>query len=95
MLIMDMKYLVKYTVYFVQQNISVSDEIEVEQDADFYDFEEKKQIKVKDKITAEKFVSSQYSENEDNVVIIPQSVWDSDDGLTDTELTINSVDTIT
>ncbi|OUX16867.1 MAG: hypothetical protein CBE11_00985 [Rickettsiales bacterium TMED251] len=90
-----MKYLVKYTVYFVQQNISVSDEIEVEQDADFYDFEEKKQIKVKDKITAEKFVSSQYSENEDNVVIIPQSVWDSDDGLTDTELTINSVDTIT
>ena len=90
-----MKYLVKYTVYFVQQNIYVSDEIEVEQDADFYDFEEKKQIKVKDKITAEKFVSSQYSENEDNVVIIPQSVWDSDDGLTDTELTINSVDTIT
>tara|TARA_E500000178_G_scaffold325370_1_gene352672 strand:- start:109 stop:381 length:273 start_codon:yes stop_codon:yes gene_type:complete len=90
-----MKYLVKYTVYFVQQNISVLDEIEVEQDADFYDFEEKKQIKVKDKITAEKFVSSQYSENEDNVVIIPQSVWDSDDGLTDTELTINSVDTIT
>ena len=90
-----MKYLVKYTVYFVQQNISVSDEIEVEQDADFYDFEEKKQIKVKDKITAEKFVSSQYSENEDNVVIIPQSVWDSDDGLTDTELTINSVDIIT
>ena len=90
-----MKYLVKYTVYFVQQNISVSDEIEVEQDADFYDFEEKKQIKVKDKITAEKFVSSQYSENEDNVVIIPQSVWDSDDGLTDTELTINSIDTIT
>ena len=90
-----MKYLVKYTVYFVQQNISVSDEIEVEQDADFYDFEEKKQIKVKDKITAEQFVSSQYSENEDNVVIIPQSVWDSDDGLTDTELTINSVDTIT
>ena len=73
----------------------MSDEIEVEQDADFYDFEEKKQIKVKDKITAEKFVSSQYSENEDNVVIIPQSVWDSDDGLTDTELTINSVDTIT
>jgi len=90
-----MKYLIKYTVYFIQQNISVSDEIEVEQDADFYDFEEKKQIKVKDKITAEKFVSSQYSENEDNVVIIPQSVWDSDDGLTDTELTINSVDTIT
>ena len=90
-----MKYLVKYTVYFVQQNIYVSDEIEVEQDADFYDFEEKKQIKVKNKITAEKFVSSQYSENEDNVVIIPQSVWDSDDGLTDTELTINSVDTIT
>ena len=90
-----MKYLVKYTVYFVQQNISVSDEIEVEQDADFYDFEEKKQIKVKDKITAEKFVSSQYSENEDNVVIIPQSVWDSDDGLTDTELTINNVDIIT
>ena len=90
-----MKYLVKYTVYFVQQNISVLDEIEVEQDADFYDFEEKKQIKVKDKITAEKFVSSQYSENEDNVVIIPQSVWDSDDGLTDTELTINNVDIIT
>ena len=90
-----MKYLVKYTVYFVQQNIYVSDEIEVEQDADFYDFEEKKQIKVKNKITAEKFVNSQYSENEDNVVIIPQSVWDSDDGLTDTELTINSVDTIT
>lgn len=90
-----MKYLIKYTVYFIQQNISVSDEIEVEQDADFYDFEEKKQIKVKDKITAEKFVSSQYSENEDNVVIIPQSVWDSDDGLTDTELTINNVDIIT
>ena len=87
-----MIYLVKYTVYFVQQDVAVSDEIEVKQGTSFFDFDEEKTLKVIDEDTAKKYINSQYSQNEDNVVIIPQSIWDSEDGLTDTELTINSID---
>ncbi len=89
-----MVYLVKYTVYFVQQDTSVNDEIEVEENTVFFDIEEQKEIKVNSEENAKKYVHSLYSDNEDNVVIIPQSIWDSEDGLTDSELTIFSVDII-
>ena len=89
-----MKYIIKYTVYFVQQDISVSDELEVEKGTSFHDFEEDKMLKVIDENSAKKYINSQYSQNEDNIVIIPQSIWDSEDGLTDTELTINNVEMI-
>ena len=89
-----MSYLVKYTVYFVQQDMKVSDELEVNNGDIFYDFEENKELKVKDKESAKKYIKSIYSENEDNLVIIPQSVWDSEEGLTDTELTIDSIEII-
>lgn len=86
-----MSYLVKYTVYFVQQDMKVSDELEVKNGDIFYDFEEDKELQVKDEESAKKYIKSIYSENEDNLVIIPQSIWDSEDGLTDTELTIESI----
>lgn len=86
-----MYYVVKYTVYFLQQDISVSDELEIEHGLNFYDHDLKKELKVDNKQTAKKYVTSLYKENEDNVIIIPQSIWDSEEGLTDTELTINSV----
>ena len=89
-----MVYLVKYKVYFVQQDTSVNDEIEVEENTVFFDVEEKKEIKVNSEENAKKYVNTLYSDNEDNVVIIPQSIWDSEDGLTDSELTILSVDII-
>ena len=89
-----MSYLVKYTVYFVQQDMKVSDELEVNNGDIFYDFEENKELKIKDEESAKKYIKSIYSENEDNLVIIPQSVWDSEDGLTDTELTIDSIEII-
>ena len=89
-----MSYLVKYSVYFVQQDMKVSDELEVNNGDIFYDFEENKELKVKDEESAKKYIKSIYSENEDNLVIIPQSVWDSEDGLTDTELTIDSIEII-
>ena len=89
-----MSYLVKYTVYFVQQDMKVSDELKVNNGDIFYDFEENKELKVKDEESAKKYIKSIYSENEDNLVIIPQSVWDSEDGLTDTELTIDSIEII-
>ena len=89
-----MSYLVKYTVYFVQQDMKVSDELEVNNGDIFYDFEENKELNIKDEESAKKYIKSIYSENEDNLVIIPQSVWDSDDGLTDTELTIDSIEII-
>ena len=89
-----MSYLVKYTVYFVQQDMKVSDELEVNNGDIFYDFEENKELNIKDEESAKKYIKSIYSENEDNLVIIPQSVWDSEDGLTDTELTIDSIEII-
>ena len=89
-----MSYLVKYTVYFVQQDMKVSDELEVKNGDTFYDFEENKELQVKDEESAKKYIKSIYSENEDNLVIIPQSIWDSEDGLTDTELTIESIEII-
>ena len=89
-----MSYLVKYTVYFVQQDMKVSDELEVNNGDIFYDFEENKELKIKDEESAKKYIKSIYSENEDNLVIIPQSIWDSEDGLTDTELTIDSIEII-
>ena len=89
-----MSYLVKYTVYFVQQDMKVSDELEVNNGDIFYDFEENKELKVKDEESAKKYIKSIYSENEDNLVIIPQSIWDSEDGLTDTELTIDSIEIV-
>ena len=89
-----MSYLLKYTVYFVQQDMKVSDELEVNNGDIFYDFEENKELKVKDEESAKKYIKSIYSENEDNLVIIPQSIWDSEDGLTDTELTIDSIEII-
>ena len=89
-----MSYLVKYTVYFVQQDMKVSDELEVNNGDIFYDFEENKELKIKDEESAKKYIKSIYSENEDNLVIIPQSVWDSEEGLTDTELTIDSIEII-
>ena len=88
------KYLVKYTVTFVQQSISVSDEMEVEDGQTYFNADEKNQLKVTDQKGAEAYVLSLYSDNEDNVVIIPQSIWDSKDGLTDTELSIESVSII-
>ena len=78
----------------MQQDISVSDELEVEKGTSFLDFEEDRMLKVIDENSAKKYINSQYSQNEDNIVIIPQSIWDSEDGLTDTELTINSVEMI-
>ena len=89
-----MSYLIKYTVYFVQQDMKVYDELEVNNGDIFYDFEENKELKVKDEESAKKYIKSIYSENEDNLVIIPQSIWDSEDGLTDTELTIDSIEII-
>ena len=84
------KYIVRYSVLFVQQNISVSDELEVEDNDKYYDHDKQITLKVKDRESAEKFILSKYRENEDNIVIIPQSIWDSKEGLTDTELTIDS-----
>ena len=88
-----MTYLVKYTVRFVQQNTEVSDEMEVEEGTIFIN-EEKKNIKVNNENDAKEFIRILYHDNEDNIVIIPQSVWDSKEGLVDTELIINDVSTI-
>ena len=87
-------YLVKYTVKFVQQDISVTDEMEVIEGQIYYDAEEEEDKKVIDEKGAESYVLSLYSDNEDNVIIIPQSIWDSKDGLTDTDLSIDSVSII-
>ncbi len=86
-----MTYLIKYTVRFVQQNSEVSDEMEVENGTFFID-DEDRNIKVNSEEDAKGYIRSLYHDNEDNVVIIPQSVWDSNDGLVDTELIIDSVD---
>ena len=88
------KYLVKYTVTFIQQNISVSDEMEVEDGQIYFNADKENDLKVTDEKGAEGYVLSLYSDNEDNVIIIPQSIWDSKDGLTDTELSIESVSKI-
>lgn len=88
------KYLVKYTVTFVQQSISVSDEMEVEDGQIYVDADEENDLKVTDEKGAEGYVLSLYNDNEDNVIIIPQSIWDSKDGLTDTNLSIDSVSII-
>ena len=88
------KYLVKYTVTFVKQNISVSDEMEVEDGQIYFNADKENDLKVTDEKGAEGYVLSLYSDNEDNVIIIPQSIWDSKDGLTDTELSIESVSKI-
>ena len=85
------KYLVKYTVLFVDQNISVSDELDVEDGEVYFDEDTSGNKKVVDKDSAIKFVLTKYNQNEDNVVIIPQKVWDSKEGLGDTKIIIKDV----
>ena len=85
------KYLVKYTVLFVDQNISVSDELDVKEGEVYFDVDTSGNKKVVDKDSAIKFVLTKYNQNEDNVVIIPQKVWDSKVGLGDTKIIIKDV----
>jgi len=85
------KYLVKYTVLFVDQNISVSDELDVKEGEVYFDEDTSDNKKVVDKDSAIKFVLTKYNQNEDNVVIIPQKVWDSKEGLGDTKIIIKDV----
>ena len=50
------KYLVKYTVLFVDQNISVSDELDVKEGEVYFDEDTSDNKKVVDKDSAIKFV---------------------------------------
>lgn len=87
-------YLVKYTITFVPQEIDVSGELKVNDGVVYYDSREEDHIVVKDKKTAKGYVYSVYNDPdliEDALVEIPDEVWESKEGLDETDLSFNGV----
>ena len=89
-----MAFLVKYTITFSQQDISVSSEKYVQDGKFIYDESNDEDITVTDQNSAEQYVLSLYNDNEENLVSIPQAVLDSEEGLQDTEISIDSVEKV-